>query len=131
MNHPPIIQGIGGVFLYANDVETLAPWYTTHLGIEWQAWGKVRFAEFPSADVAPAGRQSSTVFSLMQADSPLPAGLRTGRVNLRVSDMDGLVARLREAGMEVEGPGEPYLGRFAWVHDPEGNRIELWEPPTE
>lgn len=130
MNTVPMVQGLGGAFLYADDVAALAAWYTEHLGITFQSWGKSHFVEFPSADVEPAGRHASTVFALMQADAPLPKGVRTGRINLRVSDLDALVARLKAAGVSVEGPGSPEFGRFAWAVDPEGNRLELWEPST-
>lgn len=127
----PTIQGLGGVFLYANDVDALAAWYRAQLDLDLQSWGQARGLEWPSADVAPAGRQATTVFALFQAREPLPEGVRTGRINLRVADIEALVTRLRAAGLEVEGPGEPSdFGRFAWVHDPEGNKIELWEPPA-
>ena len=124
----PMIQGLGGAFLYANNAEALAAWYSQHLGLEFQNWGKVRGLQWPSADVQPNGRESSTIFAFFQAETPLPEGVRTGRVNLRVDDLDVLVARLRAAGLEVDSPPGQEYGRFAWVIDPEGNRLELWEP---
>lgn len=127
----PTVQGIGGVFLYADDVQALAAWYQQHLDLEFHNWGSVRGIELPSADREPAGRQASTTFALFQAKEPLPKGVRTGRVNLRVSDLDALLARLKAAGHEIEGPEGAEYGRFAWVHDPEGNRLELWEPALQ
>lgn len=123
----PVVQGLGGAFLYANDVDTLAAWYTRTFGLELEVWGDARGIELPSADRVPSARIATTTFALLQADEPLPA-VRTGRVNFRVGDLDGLVARLTAAGERVErGPDEP--GRFFWVWDPEGNKVELWEPP--
>lgn len=123
------IQGLGGAFLYADNVDALAAWYTSMFGIEFHAWGSVRGVEWPSADIAPAGRQSSTVFALFQSETPLPAGRPPKCINLRVSDLVPLIARLRAADLEVEDGGPSDYGHFAWVRDPEGNRLELWEPP--
>lgn|GEM_PF-257039 len=125
----PVVQGLGGAFLYADDVDALAAWYTEHLGLQFERWGSARGLELPSADRVPVGRQASTVFALFQADAPL-GPIRTGRVNYRVSDLGPLVARLEAAGFAVEQSGDEN-GRFAWVQDPEGNRVELWEPPRE
>jgi predicted enzyme related to lactoylglutathione lyase len=110
--------GIGGVFFRAHDTETLAQWYETHLGVSgfWnQDPGMTVFAPF---------KQSSDYFA---AD-------KQWMINFRVDDLDGMIAQLREAGIEVETrPDEwdsPETGRFARIHDPEGNQIELWEPST-
>lgn len=127
----PPIQGLGGVFLYANDANSLADWYSLHLGITFQNWGNVRGVIWPSADIEPAGRQSITTVAIFQTKEPLPAGVRTARINLRVSDLDALVASLRAAGLEVEAPEASEYGAFAWVSDPEGNRVELWQPPMD
>ncbi len=127
----PVVQGLGGAFLYADDVATLADWYTRYLGISFSNWGKVRGVELPSADLVPKGRQASTTFALFQAETPLPKGVRTGRVNFRVEAMEPLLESLRKDGYEVEVSPDESLGRFAWVMDPEGNKVELWEPPLE
>jgi YbgC/YbaW family acyl-CoA thioester hydrolase len=134
----PVVQGVGGAFLHARDVDTLANWYTEHLGLLFEAHGAVRYCEWPSADRVPSTRVATTTFALMAAEegSPLPSEVeasqasagRTPRVNLRVGDLDGLVARLSAAGQRVEA-GPTTYGRFAWVWDLEGNKIELWEPP--
>lgn len=124
------VLGIGGVFFRAKDPEALGVWYDRHLGVgaghdgsgvkadgEWfwqvQA-GPVVFAPFKGAtDYWPAEK----AFML----------------NFRVSGLDALLASLRAAGIGVETRAEwdtPETGRFARVHDPEGNPIELWEPPS-
>ena len=109
--------GIGGVFFRARDTQALADWYQTHLGVTgfWtQEAGPTVFAPFPAAsDYFPADRQ--------------------WMINLRVDDLDDLLESLRAAGINAETrPDEwdtPETGRFARIHDPEGNPIELWQPP--
>ena len=112
--------GIGGFFFRAKDPEGLADWYRVHLGVvvdgqtPWeQAAGPTMIAPF-AADT-----------SYWPADKPW-------MLNLRVADLDGLVSTLRQAGVAVErdpATDTPEVGRFARIHDPEGNPIELWEPP--
>jgi predicted enzyme related to lactoylglutathione lyase len=123
------VQGIGGVFLYADDADALASWYRDVLGLPFPSNGPC-YIEWPSADREPSTRTASTVLSIFQATTPLPK-VKTARINLRVRALDEAVTRLRAAGLEVEYDPEqaPDYGRFAWLHDPEGNRLELWEPP--
>ena len=123
----PTIQGIGGVFLYCSDLEVQAAWYAARFGLAFQNWGASRGVELPSLDVSPAGRTATTTFALFAADGPLPTP-RTARVNLRVSDLDAITTSLRSLGETVEIAQDEGYGRFAWVVDPEGNRVELWEP---
>lgn len=111
--------GIGGVFFRANDPDALAKWYETHLGVTelWtQQAGPTVFAPF---------RQATDYFS---AD-------KHWMINFRVDDLEGMIAQLRAAGIEMETrPGEwdgPETGRFARIHDPEGNPIELWQPAAQ
>jgi predicted enzyme related to lactoylglutathione lyase len=124
------VLGIGGLFFRAKDPEALGSWYRDHLNVGagcvadgageademcWMAGGgPVVFAPFPSAsDYFPTDK----AFML----------------NLRVADLDGLIGRLGGAGIAVETRDEwndPNIGRFARLHDPEGNPIELWEPPV-
>ncbi|HLK24229.1 MAG TPA: VOC family protein [Caulobacteraceae bacterium] len=114
--------GIGGVFFRANDPEALQSWYGEHLGVvadetgQWmQQAGPTVFMPFPSAtDYFPAGKQ--------------------WMLNFRVTEIGELIAALREAGIEVATDpawDTPETGRFARIHDPEGNAVELWEPPAE
>ncbi len=116
------VTGIGGLFFRAADPEGLAVWYATHLGIErvptdydtepWtQDGGPTIFAPFPQ-DTGYFGDRA-----------------QQWMLNLRVDDLDGVVARLRAAGIEVRIEPEPYPnGRFARLTDPEGNPVELWQP---
>lgn len=122
----PVVQGLGGAFLYADDAEKLAGWYAEHLDLTFENWGKARGFELPSADLVPSRRLATTTFAIFQSETPLPTE-RTGRVNFRVSDLNAIVARLQKAGCRTEDGPTDY-GRFAWVWDPEGNKVELWEP---
>lgn len=119
-------QGVGGAFLYAEDPAALATWYRQMLGVP---LAEGNWVELPSADRSPAGRSASTTFAIMKADGALPA-TRAARLNHRVADLDAVVAHLRAHDVEVTDPEDDY-GRFAWCVDPEGHRVELWEPPAE
>lgn len=114
--------GIGGVFLKAREPKQLSAWYAQHLGITVQH-GSLIF-EGPEA----AG---TTVFAHFPADSDyFGGGPQMAMVNFRVDDLDGLLRQLAAAGVKVDPKRDdtPY-GRFAWISDPEGNRVELWELP--
>ena len=111
------VTGIGGLFFRSQDGKALAEWYRTHLGV----------TDFWMQDAGP------TVFAPFAADTDyFPAGMQW-MINLRVDDLDGIVASLRAAGIEVETRPEEWdsaqTGRFARIVDPEGNQIELWQPP--
>ena len=109
--------GIGGIFFRARDTKALAAWYETHLGVT-GFWEQA------------AGM---TVFAPFAADTTYFPPDRQWMINFRVDDLDGLIAALKAAGIAVETrPDEwdtPETGRFARIHDPEGNQIELWQPP--
>ncbi|AKH44097.1 putative enzyme related to lactoylglutathione lyase [Altererythrobacter atlanticus] len=123
------VLGIGGIFLRAQDPQRLAAWYRDNLGFT------VTCAGQPSPDGAWfwQAEGGDTVFSIFPADSDYFAADRQVMINLRVSGMDALIARLRDHGIAVETRAEwdhPETGRFARIHDAEGNPIELWEPPA-
>lgn len=116
------ITGIGGVFFRAQDPAKLSAWYREHLGLPIDKYGQWHQESGP------------TVFAPFAADTDyFPAG-KGWMLNLRVQDLDAMLTPLREAGVEVITKAEwdtPETGRFARVHDPEGNAVELWEPPAE
>lgn len=117
------VLGIGGVFFKARDPKALAAWYREHLGVPvgpGQTYGAF----------ASAGAGEQTVWSVFPAEaSPEGPGAAPFRLNYRVRDLDAMLAQLRAAGAKVEDRVEDYdFGRFGWAADPEGNRIELWEP---
>lgn len=120
------VTGIGGVFFKARDPAALAAWYRDNLGLDVQDWGGavLRWG-------TPDNPGGTTAWHLFPADSthfgPGGAGFM---VNYRVDDLQGLIAALRASGCEVEAGTEASdYGTFAWVTDPEGNRVELWQPP--
>ncbi|MGA8534544.1 MAG: VOC family protein [Candidatus Tumulicola sp.] len=116
------VTGIGGFFFRARDPQALAAWYRTHFGLT-------------APDEAIWHQQAGpTVFAPFAADTDYFAADKQFMINLRVGDLDTLLADLRRAGIEVltdPSWNTPETGRFARVHDPESNAIELWEPPPD
>jgi predicted enzyme related to lactoylglutathione lyase len=113
------VTGIGGLFFRSRDPDALRKWYSDHLGVgggEWGLWQQ---------------QAGMTVFSPFKADTDYFPSDRQWMINFRVDGLDDLLDRLRAAGAEVLTKPEwddPTTGRFARIHDPEGNPIELWEP---
>jgi len=120
------VTGIGGVFFKAKDPKALGEWYRTHLGVDVTEWGG---AIFRWADDDPSA--GLTTWNLFADDTSYFApSAASFMVNYRVEDLDALLALLREEGCDVdEKTEESEYGKFGWVMDPEGNRLELWEPP--
>jgi len=117
--------GVGGVFLRAQDPEKLAAWYVQHLGIPSQEGGSLAFDGPESFGM--------TVFAhFPQETKYFGDGPQQAMINFRVDDLDALLNQLAEAGVRIDPKREDYgYGRFAWIWDPEGNRVELWEPVRE
>jgi predicted enzyme related to lactoylglutathione lyase len=125
----PGVTGIGGVFFRARDREALSAWYRDRLGVPVQDWCG---AMFPFGEDRSPGGKGYAVWSLFPDDTTYfgPGG-QTFMVNFRVDDLDALLASLRAAGCAVEEKTHAdEFGKFGWVTDPEGNRVELWEPPA-
>ena len=123
------VTGIGGIFFKANDAPALQAWYRRHLGIDVQEWGGATFTWTDSEGKPFAG---TTVWSIGSAQGGhFPPGTATFMVNYRVEDLHALVEVLREEGCNVlEKISESEYGKFGWVIDPEGNKVELWQPPA-
>jgi len=126
---PRRVVGIGGIFIKARDPDALRNWYRTHLGLDIQEWGGVTFQW---DDSALPNRPGATVWSIFPESSkyfdPSPAPFM---INYRVPDLGRVLQELRAEGCVVdEKTEESEFGKFGWVMDPEGNRIELWEPPV-
>lgn len=122
------MDGIGGIFFKAADPGSLRDWYRRHLGIELEDWGGTVFRWADPANPSVVG---STVWSIFEADTTYFApSTAPFMINYRVHDLDALLEALREEGCHVdEMVHRSELGAFGWVMDPEGNRIELWQPP--
>ena len=121
------VTGIGGIFFKAKDPKALGEWYRTHLGMNVEEWGGVTFRW---ADDNPDGA-GSMIWNLFNDDtSHFAPSASSFMINYRVEDLDALIDKLREEGCEVdEKVEESEYGKFGWVMDPEGNRLELWQPP--
>ncbi len=121
------VTGIGGIFFKARDADGLKDWYREHLGIEPDANGGAIF-EWLEPD-APE-RRGQTVWAPFRGDTQYFAPSEASfMINYRVRDLDLMLKQLRRAGVTVDDRiDEQPNGRFAWAMDPEGNRIELWEP---
>lgn len=122
------VHGIGGIFIKAQDPDALREWYRRHLGIDAQDWGGISFQWHTPERPEPHG---STVWCVFPASSkyfdPSPAPFM---VNYRVDDLHAVLAALREEGCAVDDKTEESeFGKFGWVMDPEGNKVELWQPP--
>lgn len=124
------VTGIGGIFFRCKDPAAQLEWYTKNLGIDPTPWGGSVFMWRDDAGKEAPGGRGYTVWSPFQQDSEKFAPSdSTLMINYRVADMDALVAAMRAAGVEFVGEVEQHPnGKFAWVLDPEGNKIELWEP---
>jgi predicted enzyme related to lactoylglutathione lyase len=115
------VTGIGGIFFKAKDPAALATWYRTHLGIDVQDWGGAAFADAGGTTAWTILEATSTYF----APSTAPF-----MINYRVRDLDALLATLRAEGCAVDDRTQvESYGKFGWVMDPDGNKVELWQAP--
>jgi len=123
------VTGIGGIFFHAQDPAALRAWYGRHLGIDVQAWGGAAFS-WHGDDGRPAG--GTTIWSIGAAGSDhFAPGTASFMVNYRVDDLAALLHALRDEGCNVlDDTGDSEFGKFGWVIDPEGNKVELWQPPA-
>lgn len=123
------VTGIGGVFFKSKDPKALGAWYKTHLGIEVQEWGGAAFQWQGAANPAGVG---TTIWSPFAPDTSYFAPSEAPfMINYRVEDLHALLALLRSEGVQVEEKVEvSEYGKFGWVIDPDGNKLELWQPPV-
>jgi predicted enzyme related to lactoylglutathione lyase len=123
------VQGIGGLFFRARDPDALTAWYREHLNV---GPGCAAEEAGPAEDWVWKVQGGPIAFAPFKHDSDYWAADKQFMLNLRVSDLDSLLEQLNAAGVDIITKTEwdsPETGRFARVHDPEGNAIELWEPP--
>ena len=119
------VTGIGGVFFKVKDPKSMTAWYRTNLGIE----SKGGYADFTWREKDRPAEIGHTAWRIFPANTAYfgesPSSLM---INYRVANMDRMLEQLRKEGVKIEKVEDHDFGRWAWIMDPEGNRIELWEP---
>lgn len=123
----PKVTGIGGIFFFLDDPKATKEWYAKHLGLELNDWGSVSF-ESRALD-RPDEIESTQWCPFKTGDEYFAPSKKDFMINYRVQNIEGLVAKLKAAGVQVLGDIVTYdYGKFAHIMDVEGNKIELWEP---
>ncbi len=121
------VTGIGGVFIKSKDAKALAAWYDKHLGF---SFGNGLYVNFKWVNENNQAEPGSTVFSFFKQESDYFApSAAPFMINFRVNDLEALMKVLKEEGITIVGDilVEDY-GKFGWIVDPDGNKVELWEP---
>lgn len=124
------VTGIGGVFFKANDARKLAAWYREHLGIDFQSYEGNAFHQFEWLEKDDPSKSGGTVWAVFpQSTKNFGESKSSWMIDYRVANLDSLLAELKKEGVTVDEKTEdaPY-GKFGHAMDPEGNRIEFWEP---
>ena len=117
------ITGVGGIFFKAKDPKALAAWYRDVLGLQLEAWGGAMLRYD-----APGHPPVLTWLAFPASTSHFAPSTGDFMINYAVDDMDAFLARLQAKGVNILKRDDDPNGRFAWILDPEGNKIELWEP---
>lgn len=122
------VTGIGGIFFQAKDPAALQAWYRRHLGIDVEPWGGTAFRWADADGNAYAGM---TVWSIgATGGDQFAPSTAPFMINYRVDDLAAVLAALRAEGCNVlDRTDDSEYGKFGWVVDPEGNKVELWQPP--
>ena len=136
-----MINGIGGVFIFSENPEDLANWYSKILGIKFDSVenGNTHYTVFWSRDDKRTERRFDTTFAIMKAKISFPKeknnqqkndmyGDRKVMINLRVDAMELLLLQLKAQNIKILDEVDEGYGLFSWIHDPDGNRIELYQP---
>ena len=123
------VTGIGGIFFSARDPVASRAWYRKHLGIDVQEWGGTAFG-WVDSDGNPA--KGTTIWSVGPADGKhFAPSAAPFMINYRVDDLPALLKALRDEGCDVlDKMDDSEYGKFGWVMDPDGNKVELWQPPA-
>jgi len=128
-----LIDGIGGAFLFSNNPKVLAEWYRDNLGITYfeNPDGKSFYAGFEYRDLTDPAVKRTTAWAVLSTGNEITGAPRTGQINYRVKSMAETLAHLQSKGVAIDKSEDHEYGKFAWVTDPEGNKIELWEAVPE
>lgn len=123
------VTGLGGIFFKTNDPNKTREWYKAHLGIESESWG----AQFNSRDYDNPEKTGYSVWSPFKSNTTyFEPSEKPFMINYKVENLTELIKALKNEGIEIIGEmvdGE--FGKFAWIMDPDGNKLELWEPPKD
>ncbi len=120
------VTGIGGVFLKAKDPKALSAWYAKHLNVVEAEYGGFTFKW---SDEVPKGTGSTSWMLFPETSKHFGPGPQMAMINYRVDDLDGLLEKMKADGVTIDPKREDAsYGKFAWIFDPEGNKIELWQP---
>lgn len=125
----PKVMGLGGVFIKAENPEQLASWYQKYLGIDFNntTYSVLHWSE----DTAPASQKYSVFTFFKKSTEYFKPSEKECMINLRVDNLAGLLENLRSEGVTVlDHTEQGDYGNFGWIIDPEGNKLELWEPPV-
>ena len=122
------VIGLGGIFFKAKDPQSMYQWYEKHLGIQGKPGVGGKFAWRRAEDPT---QETATAWSIFpQHTKYLDPSTASFMINYQVEDLDALLEALKAEGVKIDPKQEdPDFGKFAWAYDPEGNKIELWEPP--
>ena len=140
----PLINGLGGAFVFSDKPVKLAEWDSEHFGFKFEGSAEfgAYYQTFWGLDPDDQKRKLDTTFSIIKANKPMGNtvpdeepdsmyGDQPYMMNLRTDDLDALVAHLQSKGVIILKREDEEYGRFAWVRDPEGNRVELYEPAAQ
>ena len=125
----PRVTGLGGIFFKARNPKKLGGWYKKYLGLSLESWGG---CAFPWRDAKNPRKKGCTVWSPFEAGTKYFGPGRQGHmVNYRVANLKKVLAALKKEKVWIDPKGieKSEFGRFAWIKDGEGNRLELWQPP--
>lgn len=124
------ISGLGGVFIYSDDAPALAAWYSQHLGLAFEEYspGKIYGLTFSGRSDRDPEVRVNTVFSIFQSEAKLGNTRCEFRMNFRIQDANALRQHLEQSGIICEPAEVSDYGSFFWATDPDGNRLEFWEP---
>jgi catechol-2,3-dioxygenase len=127
-----LIDGIGGAFLFSNNPKQLAEWYRDNLGMSYQESpdSKSFYAGFEYRELT-ASIKRTIAWAILSTGNDINGKPRTGQINYRVKSMSETLSHLQSKGVAIDKTEDHEYGKFAWLTDPDGNKIELWEEPPE
>ena len=121
------ILGLTAVMIYARDREKMAQWYAKHLGIETRS---AAGAGYNNGEIPAVGAGGVVYFAFLKPRDDAAAGERSTMVNYKVADLDAFMEEMKREGIAIERTMDEPYGRFAYLRDPEGNPIEVWQERT-